>query len=255
VPKLPLKLLVQGGDLRRPRGVGRCHLRGAEVGALARAGATARCAAAGHLDPPGTGADAGTGGTTEQVSCHPFPRPVRHRALLRGRERRRGTTGPRLLPQRSARRAEGSWSGREEPAREAPTLSCRTRRGTSKRSPPQADLDDGAAGATRSVARRALLARPTDRGATTSAARPPVIGPCSPDKSRRPLPNRSPPPPAVPPCSGCGVTRHESSVARSGPARSRPSGCCGGRGVVHRDPLRRSGPDAREADASAADLQ
>lgn len=32
---------------------------------------------AGHLDPPGTGADTGTGGTAEPVSCHPLPRPVR----------------------------------------------------------------------------------------------------------------------------------------------------------------------------------
>ena len=123
---------------------------------------------------PGTGADTGSGGTTEPVSCHPFPRPVRHRALLGGRERRRGTTGPRLLPQRSARRAEGSWSGREETAREAPTLSCRTGRGTSKHSPPQADLDDGAAGATRSVARRVLLATPAPglvRGRVRRSAR------------------------------------------------------------------------------------
>jgi hypothetical protein len=93
----------KGGDLRCPRGDGRLHVRGAEVGPpapLARADATpARCAAcAGHLDPPEAGAEAGTGGTAERVSCHPFPRPVRHRALLRGRERRRGTTGPRLLP-------------------------------------------------------------------------------------------------------------------------------------------------------------
>jgi hypothetical protein len=125
------------------------------------------------------------------VPCHPFPRPVRHRAPLRGRERRRGTTGPRLLPQRSARRAEGSWSGREETAREAPTLSCRTGRGTSKDSPPQADLDDGAAGATRSVARRVFVARPNGRGATMSAARPPDTEPRSPDTSRRPLADRS----------------------------------------------------------------
>ena len=125
------------------------------------------------------------------MSCHPFPRPVRHRALLRGRERRRGTTGPRLLPQRSARRAEGSWSGREETAREAPTLSCRTGRGNSKDSPPQADLDDGAAGATRSVARRVLLARPNGPGATTSTARPPDSEPRSPDTPRRPLADRS----------------------------------------------------------------
>lgn len=126
---------------------------------------------AGGLRPPGqlrratheTGGDGGTGGTAEQVSCHPFPRPVRRRALLRGRERRRGTTGPRLLPQRSARRAEGSWSGREETAREAPTLSCRTGRGISKDSPPQAVLDDGAAGAARSVARRVLLCPPRGR--------------------------------------------------------------------------------------------
>jgi hypothetical protein len=176
-------LLVQGGDLRRPGGVGCFPLRRSQLrpptpaspagptaarAAARAAGCGAGCGAgAGHLDPPGTGADAGTGGAAEQVSCHPFPRPVRHRALLRGRERRRGTTGPRLLPQRSARRAEGSWSGREETAREAPTLSCRTGRGTSKDSPPQADRIDGAAGATRSVARRALLASPIGRGATT----------------------------------------------------------------------------------------
>src|SRR5205085_7679244 len=97
-----------------------------------------------------------------------------------------GTTGPRLLPQRSARRAEGSWSGREETAREAPTLSCRTGRGTSQHSPPQADVDDGAAGATRSVARRVLLAGPTGRGATTSAARPPVSQPRSPTRRAGP---------------------------------------------------------------------
>jgi hypothetical protein len=62
-------LLVQGGDLRRPRGVGGFSLHLTEVSApapLALAGATAaRCAAgAGHLDPPGDGAEAGTGGTT-----------------------------------------------------------------------------------------------------------------------------------------------------------------------------------------------
>ncbi|SFD96114.1 hypothetical protein SAMN05216574_101443 [Blastococcus tunisiensis] len=127
------------------------------------------------------------------MSCHPFPRPVRHRALLRGRERRRGTTGPRLLPQRSARRAEGSWSGREETAREAPTLSCRTGRGTSKDSPPQAVVNDGEAGATRSVARRVLRTRPTGRSATTMSARSPVREPRSTATSRTPLAARSRP--------------------------------------------------------------
>jgi hypothetical protein len=110
-----------------------------------------------------------TGGVRNGCPCHPFPRPVRQRALLRGRERRRGTTGPRLLPQRSARRAEGSWSGREETPREAPMLSCRTGRGTKQYSPPQADHVDGAAGATRSVARRVFLR--ARRGSTPAGRR------------------------------------------------------------------------------------
>jgi hypothetical protein len=176
----------------------------------------------------------------EQVSCHPFPRPVRHRALLRGRERRRGTTGPRLLPQRSARRAEGSRSGREETAREAPTLSRRTGRGTSKRSPPQADLDAGAAGATRSVARRVLRHGPT-AAARRRRRRPHRSGrPGHP--TRRGEPGGSGHRPRGLAVPGGGVERHEPSVTRSALARGRPSGCCGRGAVVHRDQLRRSAP-------------
>ena len=136
----------------------------------------ARCAAgAGHLNPSGTGAETGTGGTAEQVSCHPFPRPVRRRALPRGRKRRRGTTGPRLLPQRSARRAEGSWSGREEAAREAPTLSCRTGRGT-----------------TSAARRRRTLttAQPAPRAARPEGCSWP--GPAAPARPRRRRSHRAP---------------------------------------------------------------
>ena len=43
-----------------------------------------------------------------------------------------GDERTKMLPQRSARRAEGSWSAREEQAREAPTLSCRTGRGMNR---------------------------------------------------------------------------------------------------------------------------
>jgi hypothetical protein len=175
------------------------------------------------------------------VSCHPFPRPVRHRALLRGRERGRGTTGPRLLPQRSVRRAEGSWSGREETAREAPTLSCRTGRGTGKASPPQADLDDGAASATRSVARRALLACPTGRGATASV-RPPDSESRSPDTSRRPPPDRSRAPRS---CRALGGM--SSAMSRAWPGQRPPEG--GRPDVVDRsrcpqEPIARERPDA-----------
>lgn len=42
--------------------------------------------------------------------------------------------------------------------------------GDQQAQPAEGDLDDGAAGATRSVARRVFLIRPTGRGATTSAA-------------------------------------------------------------------------------------
>ena len=243
-------LVVQGGDLRRPGGVGRLPLRRTQLrsptptspagptAARAAGRAAYRGAGAGHLDRPGTGADTGTGGTTEQVPCHPFPRPVRHRALLRGRERRRGTTGPRLLPQRSARRAEGSWSGREETAREAPTLSCRTGRGTSKDSPPQADLDDGAAGATRSVARRVLLARPNGRGAGTSTPRSPVTEPRSTATSRTPLAARSRSRPAR---RAPGAV--SSAMSRAWPGQRPPEGVCSD--VVDRLP-RPQGPIAQE---------
>jgi hypothetical protein len=168
------------------------------------------------------------------VSYHPFPRPVRHRALLRGRERRRGTTGPRLLPQRSARRAEGSWSGREETAREAPTLSCRTGRG------PASTARRRRTASTAQPAPRAawpggclLLARPSDRGATTSAGRPRVGRPRSPGTSPTALWSRRAP----------GAV--SSAMGLSVPARRTPEGV--GPDVVDAELLSTGGNCARAA--------
>jgi hypothetical protein len=117
-------------------------------------------------------------------------------------------------------------------------LSCRTGRGPVGTARRRADFDDGAAGATRSVARRLLLARPSDRDATTSAARPPVSEPRSADTSRRPLADRSralPSRRAPGACRTPCVERGQVSARPRASVRKLWTGA-----VVHRNRLRRA---------------